>query len=305
MKAEPFESVEGWRVRLEIENITLESRAYTDRLCAKAAADQTLEIYAKADQMGYASAEDFLIKLECWFGYERRLRPLRGETMSDESHVETEHKVTGDKDPGNANKIALKLKIKEENVIVTQMFQQADAFTIYNQEGLDLVGRILIDVKTRWQHIEAERKKTIEPLSEEVKKHKKEIDTYNKLFKEPLDHYARLEALLKNKIVEAQQRAKRTQDEAMAAVQRAHQEGDRNAVAVANHYVQQADISLPRGISVRSGWGFEIYDHALLPRAFLMANEASIRAHVNAHGMQANIPGVRVFEAGVAAVRTS
>lgn len=59
-----------------------------------------------------------------------------------------------------------------------------------------------------------------------------------------------------------------------------------------------------QGVSTRKVWDFEVVDVAKLPAKFLIADEKKIRKVVGALGADTEIPGVRVFEREVTAVRT-
>jgi len=48
-------------------------------------------------------------------------------------------------------------------------------------------------------------------------------------------------------------------------------------------------------VTVRTIWGYDIVDPALVPREFLMVNEEAIEEHVDQFGDSVPIPGVRVF----------
>ncbi len=281
MKSAAFESAEGWRVRLEFEGRVLESHAYENKLCAEASAEQTKDLLGRADKVGYASQQDFVDKLVSLFGW--------GETMAEGEEKETE---------GSAIEYAIKLKVKQENEVVLAMLKTAQDFVVYDQQGLDIVEAVLLDVKARWNIIEAERKRHTAP-------HNKKVKAYNTLFNGPLHAYAMIETILKQKVLDAKMRAKQAQDAAMLAAQQAHQVGDRHAVAVATHAVYQADIHHTPGVSTRPVWAYRIVSLPHVPREFLMVNDSAIKAYIKATDGQMPIAGIEIYADGIVSVRPS
>jgi len=59
------------------------------------------------------------------------------------------------------------------------------------------------------------------------------------------------------------------------------------------------------GVSARDRFTFIVENPALVPREFLMVDERKISAHVAVHGLQSNIPGVRVDSEAQIVVRRS
>lgn len=60
-----------------------------------------------------------------------------------------------------------------------------------------------------------------------------------------------------------------------------------------------------KGVSTREEWDFEYTDKSLLPRAYLIEDDKTIRATVKASKGATSIPGIRVFRRQVLAARAS
>lgn len=107
----------------------------------------------------------------------------------------------------------------------------------------------------------------------------------------------------------ARTEAERTQ--AAIAAREAEQASVNRIAAEEATRVKPAELSRTRGdfgsvASLRAYWDFEVVDAAALPRAYLMLNEAAIRAHIKARIKDqppAPIGGLRFFEKTAAAVR--
>lgn len=267
----------GWRVELEVEGRLFVSRPYADKACALASAAQQpelLKLVQKGRETGYTSVDDFLDKAVSWFGWEEK---------------------TGWGMEGNAEQVAITLAVKQEAQSSRALFEQVKAFVIYDQQGLDIAGSILKDVKARWKDIEARRKTITQPMQAALK-------NVQALFKEPLDYYAGIETMLKDKILEAQARARAAQDAALLAVQQAHAAGDRVQVAVALHQAQQAEAVNPEGLQNRSTWTYSIIDAQQVPREFWVIDYQALAAYVRQTKGTVKIPGVHVYEQPTVAV---
>lgn len=197
---------------------------------------------------------------------------------------------------GNAEQVAITLAVKQEAQSSKLLFEQVKAFTIYDQQGLDIAGSILKDVKGRWKEIEARRKTITQPMQAALK-------NVQALFKEPLDYYASIESMLKNKILDAQQRARAAQDAALLAVQAAHAAGDRAQVAVAMHQVQQAEAVNPEGVGNRSTWTYAVMDEQQIPREFWIVDHTALAAYVRQTKGTVKVPGIYIYEQPTVAVK--
>jgi hypothetical protein len=268
----------GWRVELEVEGRKFVSHVYADKACAVASAAQQpelLKLVQKGRETGYTSVDDFLDKAVSWFGWTERT----------EWHMD-----------GNAEQVAITLAVKQEAQSSKLLFEQVKAFTIYDQQGLDIAGSILKDVKGRWKEIEARRKTITQPMQAALK-------NVQALFKEPLDYYASIEAMLKSKILDAQQRARAAQDAALLAVQQAHVAGDRQGVAVALHQVQQAEAVNPEGVGNRSVWTYAVMDEQQIPREFWIVDHTALAAYVRQTKGTVKVPGIHIYEQPTVAVK--
>lgn len=278
VKSVAIQSPEGWRVEFEVEGRKFLSHPYADKACAVASAAQQpelLKLVQKGRETGYTSVDDFLDKAVSWFGW-----------------TET----TGWNMDGNAEQVAITLAVKQEAQSSRVLFEQVKAFVIYDQQGLDIAGSILKDVKARWKDIEARRKTITQPMQAALK-------NVQALFKEPLDYYAGIETMLKEKILEAQARARAAQDAALLAVQQAHAAGDRTQVAVAMHQAQQAEAVNPEGLQTRSVWTYAVMDEQQIPREFWVVDHQALAAYVRQTKGSVKIPGVHIYEQSTVAVK--
>lgn len=107
--------------------------------------------------------------------------------------------------------------------------------------------------------------------------------------------------------------------EAERSIDRAHELIDEGALDEAAREVEgiaekaeaaiaEAEAAIPPkaaapGTSLRARWVFEVENETLIPRAFLMVNEARIRSFVSAMKDQAVIPGVRIWKEQTLAVK--
>lgn len=100
-------------------------------------------------------------------------------------------------------------------------------------------------------------------------------------------------------------------DDAIAANDRSLQATAERLKAQGETNAKPADLSRTRGdygsvASLRTAWDYEVSDLAAIPRAFLLVNEAAVRAHIKARLKDqppAAMPGIRFFEKTSAAVR--
>jgi hypothetical protein len=279
VKSIAFLSPAGWRVELEVECRKFVSRPYAEKPEALASAEQQPMLIKRLEAGdtlgGYWDLDDFLYKAVLWFGWEEK---------------------TGWDMEGNAEQVAITLAVKQEAQSSRALFEQVKTFTIFDQQGLDIAGSLLKDVKARWKDIEGRRKSITQPMQAALK-------NVQALFKEPLDYYASIEAMLKEKILDAQQRARAAQDAALLAVQQAHAAGDRTQVAVALHQAQQAEAVNPEGLQNRSTWTYSIIDAQQVPREFWVIDYQALAAYVRQTKGTVKIPGVHVYEQPSVAVK--
>ncbi len=103
---------------------------------------------------------------------------------------------------------------------------------------------------------------------------------------------------------QAEAERKRIEDERLQAAMDAERAGDaKSAEAILSApppvvepvaVVSRTEVPKPTGASIRTKYEYTVTDPMQLPREFLMPCDAVIRARVNAMGLQANIPGVKV-----------
>lgn len=165
-------------------------------------------------------------------------------------------------------------------------------------------------VKAAQKKLEDTRTGITGPLNESLK-------AINNLFRLPGDRLARIERVIKGKLMgyaEEQERIRREeQRKAEAAAQRekerlealarkaqeagrieAAERHEERAAAVVAPVIQREPPKVA-GLATREVWKFEVVDPGKVPREFLMIDEQRIRRYVAAMKAEARIDGVRVY----------
>lgn len=171
-----------------------------------------------------------------------------------------------------------------------------DVLPLETPEDEEHAAKIAREIRGAIQRAEKDRKKLVEPLKREAA----EIDA---AFREPrrkleeLDgklrrRLAEAEAKRRQAVAEAERRAAEERRRAEAALQAAIEaptraaelvetERAREALAAskeASAAVRSVEAAAPKGVHVRESWGFEVEDLSKVPRAFLVVDEAAVRA---------------------------
>ncbi len=156
-------------------------------------------------------------------------------------------------------------------------------FKITSQAKLDLAAKLLREVKGNAKTIETQRKSVTKPLLDT----KKQIDTW---FKPTADALAKVEGILKTAIntYTAEQQAEKV---ALLAA------GDHTAA------LAMPETNLPKGVTQRTLWRWEVEDATKVPRGFLCVDANAVQAAVDKHHDSANIPGIKVFAVTSTAVK--
>lgn len=177
--------------------------------------------------------------------------------------------------------------IQPEHLVATDMLEQLRQVQLSSQEELEEAGELLTEVKRRAKVLESARKEITTPMLAA----KKKVDD---LFRPPLKLLEECEAVLKAKV----QVYMREQEAAVLA-----SIGELQA-----HSETLAPVelpALPSNMSERRVWTIEVEHPELVPREFLMVDEAKIMALIKAVGGEnVVIPGVKVFQERQLAVRT-
>lgn len=155
-------------------------------------------------------------------------------------------------------------------------------------DNMALVGEILTDVKKRRNAIEDRLKEITAPL-------RAAEASARALFSPALNALARAEALLKQKIGEAQKAQLAVNQAAMLAAQTAVARGDTMGAALAAAVLAPPPAP-PSNISTREVWTFRVTAPDAVPRLFCSPDEKKIRAFVALNGGKSAIPGVEVTQ---------
>ena len=171
-------------------------------------------------------------------------------------------------------------------------------FHIYDQAGMDLANTFVKEIKLKWQAVEKLRKQTTKPLRAKYK----EAQAY---FTPVLNLLAQCERILKTKITEGDERARQTQQNALHAAQTAFQQGDVAGVALATQQAVAAEVALPQGTSIRGRVRWEYADFSKLPADFWSWQPDANKVQAAIDAGYRDIPGLRIWEDPIVAVRTA
>lgn len=204
------------------------------------------------------------------------------------------------------------LAAEQYGVRAQQYLTEAKAFEIDSQLMAEMAADDLKKIKAYAKDVDEKRKSLTKPL-DDVKK------GIMDLFRPAVEYLEQAETTLKlglKKYLDEEERKRRELEEAarkVAREQAARLEAEAKAAAAqgqaeqARALEQQAAmvpatvmVSSPApkmsGISSTQVWKFVIENEKLIPREYLMVDEAKIRKVVQALKAEANIPGVRVYD---------
>lgn len=191
-----------------------------------------------------------------------------------------------------------------------QLLDRIRLLSISNRVDYEFAANELLNIKARWNRIDAMRKALKAPIDNAAK-------GVQMWFGRPLDFLEQAEAMVKKRMAEflkaEEAEQKRLQEAANREAQQqraelgeladvAEAEGDIDtAQALADEAAMVVAPSLmeraPKvaGTSVRETWEFEITEPHRLPREFLAPDLKKIRGYVRAMRSEARIPGVRIW----------
>jgi hypothetical protein len=186
----------------------------------------------------------------------------------------------------------------------------AKSFQITVPSEYEAATEALFEVKSRWRRIDEIRKSLVKPIDEARKR-------VQDFFRLPMEHLEEAEVVLKRKLgayQEEQERARREAQHVADELARKERErlerqaakaeakGDHEKAARIESVAQQvvapiveSEVPKVAGLTTREVWKFVVRDPELLPRRYLMVNEAEIRKVVNAMKGETSIPGVHVY----------
>lgn len=168
---------------------------------------------------------------------------------------------------------AIVMAAQEEASELTQTLLDLE---IRDQEMLDMVGNILVSVKTQWKDLEEKRTRITKPILAA----KKAADD---LFKPALDALRDAEKIIKQKI---------------AAYMMAQQQIKNDALASGDHETAVAlqPLQLSGGVSSVPIRQYRVVDIEIVPREWLAVDDMKIKFAMRENKMLA-IPGIEFFEA--------
>lgn len=193
----------------------------------------------------------------------------------------------------------LKAELVQESTQAEAVLSQINEFEIVTKDDLVFAAEVLVETKTSMKRIDDKRKEITGPLNEALR-------AANALFKPVITFYEKCEKILKQKIAAAHTQAGSEAKAALESAAEAAAAGDGTGVTEALQAHDDA-VEFPEtdGIQYRKVWKFEITDESQIPREFMTPNTLLISGVVLNKKGATNIPGVRVFEDKIIAVRAS
>ncbi len=196
-------------------------------------------------------------------------------------------------------------KVAEVTKGIAVFRRKTTMLTISSEADMEKAADILGEVKTQYNNVEKMRKFFVDPLN----KHVKEINARFKKITEPL---AEVEATIKKMAGDFRLAQEKIRREAEAKAQAAAQAKIDKQIAAG----KEVDLvplptieEAPKSVAGKSGkqltttifWNFQVIDPTLVPRKYLIVDEAAIRKAVQ--NGEREIKGVNIFEDTQSAVR--
>ena len=173
------------------------------------------------------------------------------------------------------------------------MLAMLGSFEVTTKESFEECAFILKDVTHRIKWLDEERKVSVDPLNQEVKR-------INGWFKPALDRLKEIQTTIKSAMSRYEVRQREEQQRLMAAAAAEAQrvlatspEGMASAQTLVQQAAQTQALQVA-GVSGREVWTWEVVDEAQLDRQFLMPNPKAIEAWVKEHGDKDVPAGVKV-----------
>lgn len=180
-------------------------------------------------------------------------------------------------------------ELVRESASATTFLEALDAIAVANQADLDFVGELLVNTKERFKALEDRRTRITKPILAA----KREVDA---LFCPVLDPLKAAEKILKDKIA-AYTIARDA--ERMAALP-AVASGDVAPLAL-------VPAEMPKGVSMRTQWSYEVTDADALPRQFLTVDHEALKRHCALADTETPplfVAGIKFVKTGSVVVRT-
>lgn len=192
--------------------------------------------------------------------------------------------------------LAQKERMAQEAANETEsMLALLHSFEVTTKESFEECAGILKDVTGRIKFLDEERKISVEPLNQEVKR-------INGWFKPALDRLKEIQTTIKGAMGRYEVRQREEQQRLMAAAAAEAQrvlatspEGMAGAQALVTQ-AAAAQAPTVTGVSGREVWEWEVVDETALDRRFLMPDPKAIDAWVKEHGDKDVPAGVKVVK---------
>jgi hypothetical protein len=189
------------------------------------------------------------------------------------------NEAQGTQTPGNEEAKALALAAKD---FADEALSLGDLI-IEDQETLDMVGGVLVDIKTQWKMLEEKRTSITKPLLQAK-------NAADALFKPALTALVDAEKALKGKI-----------DSYFTAIAAAKIEA--LTMGEVQEAIEMAAPVLSGGVGARAVLDYVLEDLSLVPREWLCLDQSAVRIAMS-RDKNIQIPGIRFFEKQTVSVRT-
>jgi len=187
--------------------------------------------------------------------------------------------------------------------------------SINNQSDYDLAAIVLKDVKSRYKHLDEQRKNITKPIDDAKK-------LVMDLFRQPLELLNKAESYIKDKMMDYTSEIQRKAEEERQRLQKLADDEAEKQRKIIETKIERAKasgkeekakeletqkeninpiiaplvtpaINQPKGISYKDNWSVEIVNVASIPREYLMPNMILLNSFAKQHKGTQAIPGVR------------
>jgi hypothetical protein len=180
---------------------------------------------------------------------------------------------------------ALQTALAAEATEAGEVLGMVKSFRVECQSDVDFANDALGEVKAKLKDLKAKKERATQPLNAALK-------AIRGWFKPAEEFYAECEELWKLKIRDGMKALEAAQLRALAAASAAHESNDLDLMAESMAQASFATAELPANVSIVERWTWKVLDESLVPREYLMLDEAKIGAVVRAMKGAARIPGI-------------
>ena len=180
-------------------------------------------------------------------------------------------------------------EVEQERAFTQESLQLARTIRVTSPEAFAMASEVLKDVKARWKRLDERKKEITGPLQDALR-------SVTALFSGPLGDLNAVELHLKSEVGRYTLETEQARRDAMAKAAAEYAAGQTPLIS------DVPDRPEAKGVSVREVTDWEITDPERVPRQFCSPDDAKIKAHLAAGGLEA-IPGVRFFRTSSVTVR--